>query len=410
MARRGSRHLGFGLAVATIAVALVGFTAAPAAARPTGPEVKVMVIYEKSAGVANPELPEGAQAAAKALNKKDGIGGSPVRVLVCDTNNDPNTAAECGRQAQSEGVIALVGVLTPHSSSFMSLMAENKIPSIGVVLAGVADFQSPASFPITGGIVATSGDLPRFLYDDGARVISVVRPDLAAGAALKLFGDTALSKVGTSMKNDIPVPTDAPDMSSYVQAALAGGTDGIIVALPGQQAINFVQAARQADPDVKLALISTEPGPVREALGEGAAGIIQGPAFLPPTSIVTKEGARFLKELKAGGYKDSTGFRLNSWLSMQVLAKVAEGLPSPITSAAVFDKLNATSGLETGLTPPLQWTTPADVGVPIVTRVFNNCELAVKMTRTRAVKPVTGKFFDAFTGADCPTPSRTTRS
>ncbi len=276
-------------------VALVlGITVVPSGARttakPTGDPVKVMVIYEKSDGIASPEIPDGAQAAAKAFNKADGIGGRPVKVLVCDTKNDPNVATDCGQQAIDEGVVALVGVLTPHSGSFMPLMVENKVPSIGNVLASADDFQSEASFPITGGIVATSGNLPRFLADAGAKTISVARPDLAEGAVIKLFGDTALTSVGQSIKNDVPVPTDAPDMSTYVQAALAGGTDGIVVALPGQQAINFVQAAKQVDPEVKLAIISTEPGPVQDALGSDAAGIIQGPAYLPVSTKGNKDG------------------------------------------------------------------------------------------------------------------------
>jgi hypothetical protein len=106
--------------------------------------------------------------------------------------------------------------------------------------------------------------------------------------------------------------------------------------------------------------------------------------------------------MKAAGYKDTTGFRLNSWVSMQVLAKVADPLPD-VTSAAVFDALNTTTDLETGLTPPLQWTTPADVGLPLP-RIFTACELAVKLTKTTKVKPVTGTFFDGFTDQECPTP------
>jgi len=375
---------------------------AEAPAKTSGDPVKVMVIYEKSAGVANPEIPEGAKAAAKALNKGDGIGGRPVKVLVCDTNNDPNTAAECGRTAVDEGVVALVGVLTPYSDGFMPLMEENNIPSIGVVAAGASDFTSPAAFPITGGLPATAGNLPRFLADDGAEKVSIARIDLAQAAIIPTFATTTLAAVGQTLNQDVPVPESAPDMSSYVEAALADGTDGILVALSGQDAVNFVQAAKQADPNVKLAVISTEPGAFRDALGDDAAGIIQGPAFLPPLSVKTPEGTRFLKEMKAAGYKDTTGFRLNSWVSMQVLAQVADPL-SEVTAPAVFDALNTTDDLETGLTPPLQWTTPADVGLPLE-RVFNGCELAVKLTKGSKVKPVTGDFFDAFTDQDCPTP------
>jgi branched-chain amino acid transport system substrate-binding protein len=402
--RQGGRRLVTGAVVAALALTGVAVPLeASAAAKPSGEPVKVMVIYEKSAGVANPEIPDGARAAAKALNKKDGVGGRPVRVLVCDTNNDPNTAAECGRTAVDEGVVALIGVLTPHSTGFMPLMEQNKIPSIGVVAAGFADFTSPAAFPITGGLPATAGDLPRFLADAGAERISIARIDLAAAAVIPTFATTTLAKVNQDVVNDVPVPQGAPDMSSYVQASLGNDTDGILVALSGQDAVNFVQAAKQADPQVKIAVISTEPGAFQKALGDQAAGIIQGPATLPPLSVKSKEGSRFLKEMKAAGYKDTTGFRLNSWMSMQVLAQVADGLPE-VTGSAVFDALNTTSDLVTGLTPPLQWTTPADTGIGAITRVFNLCELAVTMTKGTKVKPVTGKFFDAFAGEDCPTP------
>ena len=389
----------FGAGVALIGL---GLTPAAAGAKPSGDPVKVMVVYEKSAGVANPEIPDGAVAAAKAMNKDDGIGGRPVKVLKCDTNNDPNTAAECGRKAVDEGVAALIGVLTPHSGSFMPLMEQNKIPSIGVVAAGASDFTSPASFPITGGLPATAGDLPRFLADAGAKKISIARIDLAQAAIIPTFAEAALAKVGQEVVNDVPVPQGAPDMSSYVAAALANDTDGIVVALSGQDAVNFVIAAKQSDPKVKIAVISTEPGAFQEALGKDAAGIIQGPATLPPTTVKTKEGTRFLKEMKKAGFKDTTGFRLNSWMAMQVLDKVAEGLPE-VTAPAVFDALNAVTGLDTGLTPPLQWKTPADVGLPLA-RVFSACELAVKMTKGKKVKVVTGKFFDAFKDEECETP------
>ena len=403
---RGNRTVRRIVSGAAIAALAIGVGVAPVGAgsssKPSGDPVKVMVIYEDSAGVANPEIPDGAKAAAKAINKADGIGGRPVKVLVCDTNNDPNTAAECGREAVDEGVVALIGVLTPHSAGFMSLMEENKIPSIGVVAASAADFTSAAAFPITGGLPATAGDLPRFLADDGAEKVSIARIDLAAAAIIPNFARTTLGTVGLELNNDIPVPESAPDMSSYVEAALANDTDGVVVALSGQDAVNFVQAAKQSDPDVKLAVISTEPGAFREALGDDAAGIIQAPAFLPPLSVKTPEGTRFLKEMKAAGFKDTTGFRLNSWLSVQVLKQVADALPE-VTSAAVFDALNTTTDLETGLTPPLQWTTPADVGLPLP-RIFSGCELAVKLTKTTKVKPVTGTFFDAFADQECPTP------
>ena len=244
----------------------------------------------------------------------------------------------------------------------------------------------------------------RFLADDGAERISIAHIDLAEAALIQTFADTTLGLVGQEVINDVPVPQGAPDMSSYVEATLANDTDGILVALSGQDAVNFVIAAKQAKPDVKLAVISTEPGAFQEALGADAAGIIQGLANLPPLTVKTAEGKRFLKELKKAGFDESSGFRLNSWLSMQVLKQVADDLPE-VTGPAVFEALNASTGIETGLTPPLQWSTPADTGVDLITRVFNLCQLAVKLTKGTKVKPMTGTFFDAFADAECETPS-----
>ncbi|MCZ7531587.1 MAG: ABC transporter substrate-binding protein [Acidimicrobiia bacterium] len=118
----------------------------------TGEPIKVGVIVEETGGaLANPEYPEGAIGAALMVNEAGGIGGRPVEVLTCDTANDPNTAAECGRMMVDEGVVALTGVLSVHADQFLPLMEENKIPSIAHTLAGAAGFTSPAAFPVVGG-------------------------------------------------------------------------------------------------------------------------------------------------------------------------------------------------------------------------------------------------------------------
>ena len=45
-----------------------------------GPPIKIMTIGEFSAGVSNPEIPEGIQGAAEGINSRGGINGSPLEV------------------------------------------------------------------------------------------------------------------------------------------------------------------------------------------------------------------------------------------------------------------------------------------------------------------------------------------
>jgi len=50
-----------------------------------------------------------AKAAAAALNKDGGIDGHQVVIDVCDNQGNPNQSAACGREAKSNGDIAVVG-------------------------------------------------------------------------------------------------------------------------------------------------------------------------------------------------------------------------------------------------------------------------------------------------------------
>ena len=111
MRTRRTHKLGRALAVTVVfATAAAAGASSAAAAKPTGPPVKLMLISEFSAGVTTPEIADGAKAAVKALNKKDGISGSPASLTICDTKNDPNTAADCGQQAVDGKYLAVVGI------------------------------------------------------------------------------------------------------------------------------------------------------------------------------------------------------------------------------------------------------------------------------------------------------------
>src|SRR5262249_22679142 len=90
--------------------------------KPTGAALKLMVVYEGVGSVTNPEAPEGAIAAAKAINAAGGIKGRPIQIIACDTKSDPTTATGCGRRAVSEGVVAIVGSITLFGGRFMPLM------------------------------------------------------------------------------------------------------------------------------------------------------------------------------------------------------------------------------------------------------------------------------------------------
>jgi ABC-type branched-subunit amino acid transport system substrate-binding protein len=373
-----------------------GSLAAETGTKPAAAPLKLMVVYEGTGATASPDVPEGAIGAAKAINAAGGIKGRPVQIIRCDTKNDPNVATQCGRKAVANGVVAMVGNLTIYGSRFMPLLAQHKVPSIGLEPATAADFTSPASFPIAGGVPVQYAGLGAALAAAGAKKIVLARLDIAEAAAVAAFVNAGLTRFHVTMK-DVPVPIGAPDMAPYAAAALQGGTDGIIVSQAPQDAVNFVQAVRQADPKVMIAMNTASQGQVNKALGSDADGIFENAA----DTVALKNTAekQYEKDMKAAGYDDLTGYRLPAYVSVRLIQKIAKGLPS-VTAAAVFNALRRATKLETGFTPPLQFRKGGVAGLP---RLFNPCLFYYRIKGGQPV-PITGKFENAFTGVQCPTP------
>ena len=366
------------------------------AAKPIGTPLKLMAVYESVGASASPEVSEGAIAAAKAINAKGGINGRPVQIIRCDTKADPNVATGCGRKAVSQGVVALVGNLTIFSNRFMPLMANRKIPSIGLEPATAADFTSPASFPIGGGAPVQFAGLGAELAKAGAKKIVLARQDIPEAAAVAQFVNAGLKRFRLTMR-DLAVPVGAPDMAPYAAAALRGGTDGIVIAQADQDAVNFVEAVRQADPNVKIALNATSLTEVNKALGSNAEGIIENGATT--TALKNTAEKQYEKDSKAAGYTNLTAYSLASYASVRLIQKLAARLPR-ITGPAVFNALQHATRLQSGFTPPLQFRKGGVAGLP---RVFNACLFAFRIKGGKQV-PITGKFENAFTGKQCPTP------
>jgi hypothetical protein len=289
----------------------------------------------------------------------------------------------------------MVGDLTIYGAQFMPLLAQHHIASIGLEPVAAADFTSPAAFPIGGGSPVNHAGLAEALAEGGAKHIAIARLDIGPAVALAQFADAGLERFHLKVR-DVPIPAGAPDMSPYAAAALQGGTDAIVVSDTDQDAINFVLAARQARPGIKIALIATSLGDVNRALGHDAEGIIE----IGSTALALKNAAerKYEVDMKAAGYSNLSGYRLASYASVELFKNVAQGLPH-ITAPAIFSALSHASGLTTGLTPPLQFKT----SIKEFPRVFNPCLFAFRIKDGNLV-PITGKFENAFTGADCPTP------
>src|SRR5580765_7326824 len=71
----------------------------------SGEPIKLMTVGPVEApGFSIPSIPVGAQQAIDEINAAGGINGRQVELITCNDQNDPNVAAQCGKQAVDEGV------------------------------------------------------------------------------------------------------------------------------------------------------------------------------------------------------------------------------------------------------------------------------------------------------------------
>ncbi len=363
----------------------------------SGPPVKLMVMYEGSGSVATPEVPEGAKAAAEAINRAGGIDGSPIELMECDLKNDPNAARDCGSQAVDAGVTAVVSPVSANAGEYMPLLEQAQIPVVGNVPASAADFTSPASFPLYGGIVTASAGLADVLVSDGgASKISLARIDLAAASAIGVFANASLKRHDLAVVNDVAIPVGAPDMATYVASVLQGGTDGVLVGLSGQDATNFIIQLRQTAPDVPISATTTEFAAVVKALGDAATGIYVT-NFYETADTAPDAWQTYVDDLKAVGFEETSGFRRNAYASVKVVAQVLTDAGG-LTAADLWAALPQAEGVETGITPPLQFKTGGVGGVP---RIFNACGAYQQLQADGTFKTVSDGFIDMFTGEPC---------
>ncbi len=368
-------------------------TSTQATAELTGDPVVVYTIGEFSAGIAAPEIPEGLEAGLEAINRAGGLPGErPVQLEVCDTEDDPNTAAGCARAAVDAGAVAVLGSFTLHGSEVLPILEDAQIPSLGLVPLTAVDFVSPAAYPVDGGLVTGAGGVAYALADEGHRRIAIARSDLPEAAALVDFAQMALDNFGLELVADVPVPMNSPDMAPYIAAVREADADGVIVGMDGADADNFAIAWRQAEPDAGLGMLVTDLTALFDALGN-ISDIVTAGAYLEDPEL--EAIATYRKNLEAVGVSEPGDFRDDVYVSTLVFDQVARSVSGELTAPSLWAALNEATDIRTGFTPPVSFT-PESGGVAGLPRIFNPCVAIYHGNETD------GKFIDPFAGEACP--------
>jgi len=400
-------------AVGVLALMVSLVPAAVAAAKGGGSKGDPVTIYTigeyevSVAGSANPEISGAVEARAKAINKagglKDAAGVShELKVVVCNTNNDPNKAEQCARDAVDDGAAAVVGMYSTFGPQVFPILAAAQIPVVGSAGSEPTPFTSPIGFTNNSGIPGLFFNMPQAMADAGATKVSLVLPDLAAAAQLSPLIVSAAQSAGLEVANQVTVPLDSADLAPQVSAAMANGADGIMVLVIGDQNGRFIEGLDQQGYDGKIATAGPFLTPdILDQVGDYLNGRTVVQLNYPPASAKKVAGIKqYTKDMNAFDkslIKNDQG--VGNWLSTYIFEQAA-GQADEITGANIIAALNAMTDVDTlGLTPPLNYTQPVQVAALPLPRIFNATVVHGKIKKGEIVSADNPpEFVDAFGG------------
>lgn len=358
-------------------------------AGPTGDPITVMTIYPDQSQASNfPGLPLVAQAYAKAINAKGGIGGRPLRVLVCNDKNDGSIAATCARKAVSEKAVAVLGSFSLGAGQVLPILQPEGIAWLGGYALDPAEYSNPDSYPILGGPITflsvgvLAGNDPACVKTD------VLNLDIPAAAGLLPFIKQGLQATKKSLNATVKVPVTATDFSSIVAAAK--DADCVITSISDQSVQAYLAKAKTLGIKQK---VYAPGGSVASGTIKNFASQLEGSAIA--SSYASPNDAAWA-DFKAATAADKAVDpnrlqELNTWASYVIFNEVASKVTGELTATSFKAALDKANAVDTGgLTPTLDFT--KTFPVPPLARITDTKLLTLRVA-DGAVK-AEGDFVD----------------
>jgi hypothetical protein len=281
---------------------------------------------------------DGYEVALKAVNGSCQL-GRPLEIDVCDEQSSPNGSTRCGREAASNGSLALFG----STGTYETGTTAANLPGILGAGASVFDLTNPRAFAPISALTLVVG---------GASASSAAGADKALMVAIdvpitRTFMGTAVDvakDLGVDM-DVLWVPLETTDWAPVAAQVAERDPEAIGVAVPQMvPLINALEAEgiTPADVPIQTAVTFLPPEQIEE-LGPKADGIYLVSQVTPPTDTDNPGIKQMLREFAAAGVdidlEQSSPAVVTAWANVHILADLLDDLPQDQIDALDSDAL-----------------------------------------------------------------------
>jgi ABC-type branched-subunit amino acid transport system substrate-binding protein len=367
-----------------------------AADLPPGEPIKLQVVAAVEGLVGQPEIFDGAEAAAQAINEAGGVedpaGGEnrPIEIVRCEVDAggsaNPDAALDCAREGIDEGVVAVVGkyLLGPDGTKAWEAAG---IPLIGTVPIETEDFTNAATFPISGGTPTLAGGIAVALQEAGAESIAFVSADLPVARSLPGFMAPFVTD-GAEVVSETYLSADpSTDYTPELSRLASANPDAIAILSSTDQSTRVIAGLRQSGYTGLIGVpASTVSQGMLEDLGDAGEGLISASNFV---AVSDPEAEDFVAEMESYDSEAARDeFSMNSWASVHFTADLL-GTLDTIDAASLMAALDGAE-VDLGIAPAFTLGEPANpFSLPRVFRASIQPQVVEDGELTS-----TGDFFD----------------
>jgi len=364
------------LAIATAAVSLVLAGCAGADGSGSDGDLKIGAWYPLSGPVAASGVPSeaGARAYFDMLNDNGGINGTKVDFISEDTAFDPQQTLQVARQMVSrDGVQAIVTAngTAATEATFPFVLDQSKVPIFGTY-GGSSAWYDPARAGLFGTQALYEDQAKvavQWALDEGAKNIVIVRDDPEAFATVD-DAATETIKAGGGTADRVVVKFGSTDFGPYVSEVKKKKPDAVFLILPVPEAAAYLNEAGLQGLDAPVyAYAPPATGALVELAGKNAEGFRAVSLTLPPTSDdpAVVEYRKAMKEYAPDQAPDFYSIANFAWA--KAFAEILETIDGDIDSESITKAVESASDVETGIAPPMSFSSDRHLGTDAVIRV-----------------------------------------
>jgi len=328
------------------------------------------------------QVTAGAKAAFDEVNASGGINGHKIDYQVVDNAYDAQQTIQAARKLVGEShVVAIVAAdgTAATAAAFPYVLQQSKVPIV-FTYGGAAAWYNPPKSGLFGAQTLyekQAAALASWAVDSGAKNIVVVHDDPAAFVNI---ADQVVA--GAKAKNPavkvtkVPVKLNTSDYSPVVAQVKTASPDAVVLILPVPEAAAYLKQAKLQGVTAQAYGYAPDADPGLLKLAGGAAEGFRTLSLTKlPTDISDPAVASYVAALKQYAPDQTPSFySIYSYAGAKAFIQVLKGIKGDITPAAISQALESASGVETGLLPPLTFSSSQHLGTDQVIRLTVSSE------------------------------------